>query len=243
MADPRLDRRYELDWRSLDYPIAARLGAEQLSAPRSYTWACDLWLDQGNEGACVGFGYAHELAARPRPVAGLSNAFARERIYWQTQREDPWPGGDYPGASPRYEGTSVLTGAKVVQELGFYDGYRWALTVEELVSGIGYTGPAVLGLNWHAGMFEPDDSGVIHATGPVEGGHCIAAIGTRITWKGDDRTWATVDRARSSVLLHNSWGASWGMSGRARLSLVDLAQLLAAEGEACFPARTAKLAV
>lgn len=243
--DPRLDRVYELDWRSLDYPVTATLDVEQIRYPRSYTWGLSQYFDQGSEGACVGFGYAHELAAAPIVVAGVTDGWARE-IYWLAQREDPWPGGAYEGASPYYEGTSVLTGAKVVQDLGHYSGYTWGLTMQEAVNGICYKGPAVLGLNWYVDMFTPDASGFIHPTGTLAGGHCILAVGVKVVWKSwisrwFSRRWDNVDLDRSYLILHNSWGLGWNGNGRCKLSLRDFDRLLNEEGEAVFPVRSVKI--
>lgn len=214
----RLDRIVSFDEKSRAYPVRLLpgLAAKQ---PRSYTWRCDTWLDQGSDGACVGFAVSHELAARPSVVA-VTNKFAKEKVYWEAQKIDEWAGGAYPGAVPFYEGTSVLAGVKVAHKLGAMDSYRWSFNMDDLLLGLSYAGPAVLGLNWYSGMFEPDDRGFIHRTGQVEGGHAILAIGHSIK--------------KQAVRLHNSWGKSWGDGGRAWISYTDLRRLLAEAGEACF---------
>lgn len=247
--DPRLDRIYELDWNSLRFLSGPSTG-EPTRAPRSWTYRLESWFNQGSEGACVGFGYAHEAASFPAVVSGLSNGYAREQLYWRFQREDPWEGGAYPGANPFMEGTSVLTGAKVMKDLGYYTEYRWGITAIDVAHHLGYDGPAVMGLNWHSGMFGTDSNGFIHATGRVEGGHCILAVGVKIVWKHwynkfVSRKWENVDLDRSYILLHNSWGQSWGVNGRAKLTLTDLDLLMQQQGEACFPKRDAlvKMAV
>ena len=81
--DVRLDRIKFFDDRSRGFPIRALVGPKEL---RSYTWRCDIFLDQGNEGACVGFGVSYELAARPSEVPDMDNQFAREKIYWEAQK-------------------------------------------------------------------------------------------------------------------------------------------------------------
>lgn len=236
--DPRLGRVYAQDLRSLNF--LQRATPE--STPRSYTWGLDVVLDQGAEGSCVGHGYAHELASKPVPVAGMTHERAVE-IYYAAQQEDPWPGGAYPGASPRYEGTSVLTGAKVLRDRGHYAEYRWGLDAFDIADYVGHHGPAVLGLDWYSGMYAPDVTGFIHPTDRWVGGHCILAIGVKIVWRSwinkfVSQKWDNVDTARSYVTLHNSWGLGWGNRGRASLSLDDLSQLMSHNGEACFPIRT-----
>lgn len=237
--DRRLDRIYVEDWRSLRFSVTRRLPVVQV--PKTKTWSLALWLDQGQEGACVGFGYSHEAAASPVMVKGLTNQYARETVYWGAQKIDDMPGGSYPGAKPAYEGTSVLAGAQQMQALGYYAAYHWGLTLQELVLGIGYTGPAVLGVDWYDGMYEPDAKYWIHVTGPIAGGHCILAVGVKVVYRtGAEKVWANVDLDKSYILLHNSWGQSWGLNGRAKLSLRDMGRLIDAKAESCFPTRTSK---
>ena len=112
--DPRLDRLVEFDEKSRSFPIRELLRADE---PRSYTWSLPVYLDQGYEGACVGFSWSHELAARPVEVQGVTNETARQ-VYFEAQRIDEWEGGAYDGAIPFYEGTSVLAGAKALQAQG-----------------------------------------------------------------------------------------------------------------------------
>lgn len=241
----RLDRIYQLDWRSLDYAVGQQLRELPTYQPRSFTWSIDQWFDQGHEGACVGFSFTHELAARPQEVQGLNNEFARQ-TYQSAQRIDPWEGGSYPGATPFYEGTSVLAGAQVLAEQGFYESYWWALNIEELARALAYFGPCVLGINWYTGMRDADPNGFIHPIGRVEGGHAILAHAIKIvykSWRGwRGRTWADVDYEKSYVTLHNSWGQGWANNGRAKLSLAHLGMLLQQQGDACFVVRTSKVA-
>lgn len=241
--DPRLDRVYQLDLRSLNYLVPKATAFDR--KPRSYTWEVGTWLDQGAEGACVGFGYSHDLLARPVPVIGVSNQYAREHVYWGAQQIDEWEGGSYPGANPTYEGSSVLAGAKVCTSLGFYSEYRWAITAQDVAGTIGYEGPSILGLNWWTNMFNPDKDGFLRPTGKIEGGHCICAYAVKFHFKGMfswfNRSWENVDYDKSYIKVWNSWGPSWGENGTAKISLRDLSQLIEGEhGEACFPKRVSK---
>lgn len=242
-----LGRAYQQDLRSLNYLIRSQIEPSLVKKPRSYTWYVPMTLDQGPDGACVGFGYSHELAARPQSVTGINYSFAMA-LYFDIQRIDPWVGGAYPGAEEFYEGTSVLSGAQLLRERGFYTSYYWALTAREVAEGIAYKGPAVLGLNWHEGMFEPDANGFLNDTGPVYGGHCVLAHSVTIKYKLSlkfwrERTWDDVDWEKSYVTIHNSWGPSWGNNGTAKIRLSNLAGLLSRQGEACFPIRSSKTTV
>lgn len=209
--DPRLDRVPEFDERSRDYPVTVLLtGDEPL---RGKAWYCSARLDQGREGACVGFGWSHEAAAYPAHVPNVTNAVARE-VYLRAQFLDQWPG-------EAYSGTSVLAGAKVAKERGWVLEYRWAFSEEDLARAIGYIGPAVIGIPWLEGMRRPDAKGYIHPTGAQVGGHAIMVRGFS----------AYLKRYR----LTNSWGSSWGINGECFITRADMAYLLSLRGDACIP--------
>jgi hypothetical protein len=208
--DPRLDRVAQFDVDSRKYPIRELVGPRKL---RSYTWGVSKTLDQGSEGACVGFAWAHELIAKPKPLLKLDAAYARN-LYKAAQENDEWPGMEY-------EGTSVLAGAKVIKMTGYMPEYRWAFGLQDLLLAVGYAGPGVAGLNWYEGMLEPDDKGFISPTGRIRGGHAIMIHSVNV--KGE------------YVKVHNSWGEDWGVKGDAKLSFKDLERLLAEDGEFCVP--------
>lgn len=224
--DRRLDRLPQWDQNNNKYPVRPLLTLAQVKRPRGYTWRVPVVLDQGNEGACVGFAWSHELAARPRVVADVTSGFARI-VYQDAQMIDPWPGGSYPGADPFYEGTSVLAGAKVLQGRGHFAEYRWATTMTELIGALGYEGPVVLGINWWTGMFTPDATGFLHPTGMIEGGHAILANRVSVREK--------------FIGVHNSWGPGWGENGDAKIAFDDMEKLLVEDGEACVPVRRLKV--
>lgn len=220
--DVRLDRIPHLDPRSLGYLIREVLSDTQ-QAPVTKLWDAPDGtpvLDQGQEGACIGFGTTNELLWNPVPVPGLDAKFAREKVYWTAQREDPWPGGSYPGATPTYEGTGVLYGIKAAAEMGYYTEYRWAKTETEMAAGVSHLGPAVIGVNWTNNMFKPDANNFIHPTGGLAGGHCILATG--------------IDVEGGYYTLHNSWGPTWGQHGNCKIKRADMAKLLKAQGECCI---------
>jgi len=223
-GDARLDRIVQFDERSRSFPISETTGTKRL---RSYTWRCHENFDQGKEGACVAYALAHELAARPAEVRGITDKWMVQNVYWEAQKNDPWPGGSYPGASPFYEGTSILAGVKVLHRKKFFQEYRWAFSLNDVLLGLGYNGPAVLGLNWYEGMFWPDKDGFIKPAGRVVGGHAIVA--------------RSVDVRNQRVILKNSWGNRWGLGGDCYISFTDLNTLLHQWGEAVFLVkRTAK---
>lgn len=207
---PKLDRLVEYDERSKAFPIRALVDDKPR---RSYTWKVGVSLDQGNEGACVGFGWAHELAARPKVHAGMTNAIALQ-LYHEAQTLDQWPGENY-------EGTSVIAGAKAVQAHGWMGEYRWAFGENDLALAVGYTGPVVLGGLWKTGMdnLVADSAGRLWASvsGTVRGGHCFITHGYSVP-----------------LNAYKCWN-SWGPPSEFYISKDDMAIFLADQGEACVP--------
>jgi hypothetical protein len=216
-TDPRLDRIPQFDERSRQYPIRAlRTTGRSL---RSYTWRCTEWFDQGPSGKCVAYSLGHELAARPSELKGLTDV-KLTRLYWNAQTIDPWEGGAYPGASPFYEGTSVLAGVKVLHKAGYFDAYRWAFNMDDVLYGLGHNGPAVLGIPWYSEMFNPDEDGYVSPYGFNAGGHAILA--------------RAINMKEKRVTLRNSWGKSWGVDGDCYVTFEVLEYLLQQTGECCF---------
>lgn len=228
-TDSRLDRVRRPDLRDLNYPAYGR-GALRLAgeALRSRTHRLDVYNDQGQEGACVGFGWGHELASTPMPIEWADGPFSREQIYWPAQRSDQWDGGAYPGAAPFYEGTEVRAGADVLVKMGYAEQYRWLFSVQEIAAYIGNQAPVVIGVDWYQGMFDPDADGFLRPTGQIRGGHCTLLVGVRFVKvrKAEKLAWTNVDWAASYFVLHNSWGADWGEHGRAKISFIDMATLV-----------------
>jgi hypothetical protein len=219
---PGLGRRPDFDPRSRAFPVRA-LVDERLPLRTRRWWipSAAPVLDQGAEGACVGFAVTNELRATPRPALDLDGTYAREAIYWEAQKIDPWDGGAYPGAHPWYEGTSVLAGIKTAAAAGWYREYRWAFGEPDLAAAISHVGPAVLGLPWYRGMMQPDEDGHLQPTGEVVGGHAVLCLGINVP--------------RAAYVIYNSWGPGWGDRGRAWIARDAMARLLADDGEACIP--------
>lgn len=221
--DSRLGRIYQYDVRCSQFPMRRLLS--QRWQPRSYTWPVganmhyQLRLDQGLEGACVGFAFAHELAAKPVIVPDMTKERAFN-YYKKAQTLDEWEGEEY-------SGTSVLAGVKFLQKCGYYKSYAWTKDAYDLAVTVSLRGPCVLGINWHEGMWNTDKAGFIKPEGPVVGGHAILCKG--------------FNAGKNAFMLHNSWGAGWGMTGTnagcAWLGFNDMQALLNADGEACLPLR------
>lgn len=233
--DPRLDRLVWFDEQSRSYPVLAALPAEAAQrGPRPYTWRCRTWLDQGREGACTAFAFAHDAAARPAEVKAMDESETTQRWilarYHDAQHQDPWDGCSLGPRCPieprrkRYDGSAVLAAAKVFQSVRLFREYRWAFGEDDLRLSLGYEGPAVIGVNWYEGMGSPNPSGFIHSTGRRLGGHAILVNGLH---RDADGTFY--------YRLRNSWGHDWGKEGDCFVTAKDMARLLTEDGECVFP--------
>lgn len=171
-------------------------------------------LNQREASACVGFSWCHWLGNDPEPLASVTDEDGFQ-TYRLAQTLD-----DIPGVN--YDGTSVIAGAKAMLQKfpDVFSGYHWAFGLQELLLALSCVGPVVLGINWYAGMFTPDQ-GRLHMTGAVVGGHAILAVGLDLTLR--------------RVYLLNSWGSEWGSAGTAWVTFDDVERLLREQGEACVP--------
>jgi len=224
---PIFNWKPNFDERSKNYPIRAAI--PERPKRRTKLWRNGIILDQGREGACVGFGWTAEALSTPVAV-DLTRLLAEapdkpqdfaHALYKRAKVLDDWEGEDY-------EGTSVLAGAKAMKELGLIKEYRWCFKIEDVIDALLTKGPVVLGIYWYDGMYKAKD-GVLKVTGEIVGGHCITAVGFKLA--KDSAT------GEDSVVLQNSWGYSWGTWGLAEITVSDLKKLLDNDGEACVPVK------
>lgn len=199
-----------VDPRNLDYPLTSILPDN--AKPRSMQWSCPIHLNQGSQGACVGFSIAHEAAATPIQIPNITKNHAM-MIYKEAQRIDEWPGENY-------SGTSLNAGLKIAKRLKWIEEYHWALSVEDLALAIGHCGPSHLAISWYQGMANPR-GGFIYPNGKKTGRHAILCKG--------------YDHKKEIFTLHNSWGTHWGWKGDCKISLSDMDMLLKDRGFAAIP--------
>lgn len=225
--DRVLDWKPNHDERSRDYAIRPTLRSSLKRKDR--LWTPGPILDQGREGACVGFAWAAEAFAKPIPVdlarmkahtPSTHNAYA-SFLYGQARYIDEWPGENY-------EGTSVLAGAKASANMGTVREYRWAFSMDDLIDSVIAKGPVVIGLNWYSGMYNAPN-GVLKRSGTLVGGHALLVVGFNLA--------STKIPGKSTLIIQNSWGKTWGINGLAEITVEDLSALLKEQGEACVPTR------
>lgn len=216
---PKLDAKLWKDPQSRAYGIRPLLAGTD-TQPKTI-WAPPknslLPLDQGNEGACVGFGWSGELQVPPVEIP-VHNQFARN-FFDGAQRIDQAEGRYYPN------GATVLAGAKFAKKMNWISEYRWCFGMEDLIDSLCHRGPVVLGINWYAGMYSTDVDHRVWVNGELVGGHCILCVG----W------WPRHPKFGNCFLLLNSWGKMWGDNGIGYVAESDMRLLLINEqGEACI---------
>jgi hypothetical protein len=217
VEDTRLGRLKQFDERSRNFAVSS-----DLPITRGRTWYLNERNDQGQEGACVGFGVGHRLAAAPVQRAHIDNNFSYT-LYKAAQKIDPWPGENY-------SGTSVLAGIQAAQAMGYIDKYDWCFSVDDIMRALSNKGPVVVGTNWLSGMFNTRPSGLLEVNGNVAGGHCylIRGFAMRPRLRGES--------GLSPVFrITNSWGPDWGVNGEGFIKIEDYERYLLPEGDAVVP--------
>lgn len=222
-----LGRKVPTDWNHvLRWGIAGQIDIPSrvertLSMP---TWAHDFY-DQGEEGACVGFGSSQMMTILNRHRYDARWLWEQAKVY------DEWPDTN-PGDN---EGTSVRAGMDVLRQVGhvrilrgkdrpenLVEGIsenRWATRVDEVRASISSGIPVTIGINWYEGFDNPQQYGLdylVQVTGQIRGGHCVCVIGA------SDR--------RQAVCFTNNWGTYYPR--KVFISYSDLQRLLNEEGEA-----------
>jgi hypothetical protein len=224
-----------------EHPGAGRLGrhVEHDDRSRAFALSADLLtgsyktvthtvnapvLDQGDVGACTGFGteacvsgdpfYAAiptTVKARPTLSADADNQQALA-LYGAATKLDNIT-GTYP---PDDTGSTGLAAAKAAQKAGLISGYQHAFSLDAALKALG-TFPVITGVGWYEGFDNPDASGRVKISGSVRGGHEFCVYG--------------IDAEQQLVWARNSWGTSWGVNGCFAFSWDDWGRLLSEQGD------------
>jgi Papain family cysteine protease len=177
----------------------------------AHAWQDNIQLDQGQTNHCVGFGWA--AWGDCAPVEDTYQNADGNAIYYQCKTVDGQPGLE--------NGSSVRSGAKVMQGRGRLGAYVFGSTTGDIKQWVTSHGPVVIGSDWTQDMFQPDADGIVRPTGLVKGGHCYLLLG--------------YDPDTDLFEFDNSWGTSWGVGGRFFMSAADFDALVVQtpNGEAC----------
>lgn len=176
-------------------------------------------LDQGEEGACTGFGLAAvlNLLLKEQRQGGLVSA---RMLYEMARHHDDWPGEDYEGSScrgvikgwfhmgvcadelwkydPKKPGHLTLARAKDARKrtVGAY--YRIRKSIVDMHAAINETGAVLCSAKVHDG-WSSARGGKIRLKARDAGAHAFAVVG--YTAEG--------------FVVQNSWGPEWGKGGLA----------------------------
>jgi hypothetical protein len=192
--------------------------------------------DQGNEGACVGFGESIMMSILNRKL------YDAIWLYREAQLVDEWTD------TPPEGGTSLSAGFDILRtkghrrlwggqsrppemDEGIVEVNRWLTTVDEMRTAISEGKPVCLGINWYRSFYNPTIKTGPRKTreawiaegenwGILAGGHCILETGA--------------SDAREAFELPNSWGRPYGVNGRIWLPYKSAERLLKEDGEAAI---------
>jgi len=196
-----LGYRFAWDARNLRYRTADRLAAEPERKRRTKPWKPGPTLDQGRTGACTAFGTRHAYNATPHGHKA-SEWIQPYDLYRKIVLADGWAENDHEATGAiegMQSGSSVLAACQVMRDLKVIDGYSWFDSSETAADFITWTEGSglVIGTDWHQGMSEPDQGGVVRPSGRLLGGHLYF-----LTW---------YDASRGAFLMQQSWG-TWGIA-------------------------------
>lgn len=214
---PQFGRIENPDERDAFYGVSEILPPHNPFVTEKYWWDGGWWGNQGPSFHCVAYSWMHWVEDGPVVQDGIVGRtqkplFVPGDFFHACQTRDPWPGTNY-------NGTSVRTGAKLLQELGVVKEYRWANSTDEMAQTLLYLGPMVVGTKWTSDMANPRPNGFITPTGSSLGGHAYFING--------------VDIQKKTFRIKNSWGREWGDRGYAFIKFEDFDKLLQMGGEAC----------
>lgn len=183
-----------------------------------------LILDQGNEGACTGFGLAATINLLSKKGGNSKFRASARMLYEMAKMHDEWPGEDYAGSScrgairgwknmgvcdddlwkysTRSPGTLTIERALAARTntLGAY--YRLMPEVTDYHAAINEVGAVYVSATVHEGWSNPKPK----KTGELPemdfspktiGGHAFAIVGY----------------TNNGFIVQNSWGNNWGKSG------------------------------
>jgi hypothetical protein len=220
----RLGRHVEHDDRSKAYALSEDLLGDYTSATHTVNAPV---LNQGDKGACTGFGTEACVSADPfyaaipvsvpaRPTANVDTDNAQGLALYGAATKLDNIKGSYP---PDDTGSTGIAAAKAAQKVGLIAGYQHALSLDAALMGVGKL-PGITGVNWYEGFDTPDSKGRVKVSGSVRGGHEFCVYG--------------IDAVKKLVWARNSWGSGWGLNGCFSFSFDDWGRLLDEQGDATF---------
>ena len=187
-------------------------------------------LDQGQEGACTGFGLAAVVNLQRRLKYGPGIPLVSPRMFYEMARRfDEWTGEDYDGSSIRgglrgflnsgaclekdwpYHaadaGVLTLERARAARNIVLGAYYRVQPRIADMHAAIHEAGAVYASARVHDGWFNPVDGRIVPHPPLPQGGHAFAIVGYNA----------------EGFWVQNSWGPSWGHDGIALWEYADWA--------------------
>jgi len=209
------------DIRDREYEPALVQLAGRIDPPESLTI-----LDQGDEGACTGFGLAAVINLLNSRRNDSDFQASTRMLYEMARKHDEWPGNDYDGSSCRgairgwknmgvcsesdWPYSKTKPGSLTIERayhartntLGAY--YRLRAEINDYHTALNEVGALYVSASVHGGWDKPKkqrDGGlpVIQPHHEIDGGHAFAIVG----YNGE------------GFIVQNSWGEGWGSDGLA----------------------------
>lgn len=217
-TDPRLGRQVRHDSRSLLFQYAADPAAIASIRHKSVIPT----LDQGQVGSCTGHAATKAVSYGALWTPPVDNALHQSdadqchqyavSVYSAATAIDPYT-GVYPPTDTGSDGLSV---AKVLQGRGLISGYQHATSFDAVLTALSRQA-VIVGTTWRNDMFAPDDTGRIHVSGDVAGGH--------------EYVLDQLDVENRRIWMQNSWGSGWGKYGRGWFTYEDFQTLMSDYGD------------
>jgi Papain family cysteine protease len=219
-----------LDFRDLVYVPTLFEVPSKIDLSEYQRWKVPI-LDQGQEGACTGFGLAtvvHYLLLK-RKVIPDPTVISPRMLYEMAKRYDEWPGEDYDGSSARGAMKGWHKHGVCAEEIWPYSpinadrqlteersrdaakrplGSYFRVNHQDLVSI--HTAIAEVGILYatstvHSGWNNVSKEGFILLEDQILGGHAFAIV--------------AYDNL--GFWIQNSWGSNWGLNGFAHITYDD----------------------
>lgn len=231
--DRRLNARPDtVDFRDLMYvPTLVEVGPT--ISLDSYLKAGVPVLNQGQEGACTGFGLATvvHFLLRSRKIKADRGAVSPRMLYAMARRYDEWPGEAYEGSSCRGAMKGWHKHGVCSETLWSHDPATPDFSLDEARSADAQARPlgAYFRVNhkdlvaMHSAISEV---GVLYASANVHSGWDDVKPGGAIPFDDEvvslgGHAFAVVAYDSSGFWIQNSWGPGWGRGGFGRISYED----------------------
>ena len=199
------------DYHAIDYIPKKAIKRMLSDAIKEINWAyLKESLDQENTGHCCGFSMANFGINLPK-FTDYDNEDGH-KFYYLCKVEDGEPNNE--------DGSYIRTAGKVLRNRNIISTYAFAKDIAEIKWWILNRGSVIVGTPWTSDMLMANESNIVRISGQIVGGHAYLLVGIKEI------------NGKEYFIIQNSWGKSWGIDGRAYISVEDFKILFAYGGEA-----------